>query len=1171
MGSNSYKSTCCYCGVGCGIVIKKISENKIVVEGDYDNPVNRGMLCSKGINLNFTVNDVSDRLTYPMMRLSRNHKHERVSWDDALERIASVFKTLIKKYGPDSIGFYGSGQCLTEEYYLLNKLVKGFIGTNNIDTNSRLCMSSAVSAYKMALGEDAVPVCYEDIEYADCFYIVGANPAWCHPILFRRIEKHKENNPEVKVIVVDPRYTDTCSIADIHLQIRPGTDIFLNNAIGRCLIEMNFIDKDFIDNHTEGFDDYKNLVMKYSVSEVSEICDIPVEQIFKTAEFIGKSKGFLSLWAMGLNQSSIGVKKNLSLINLSLITGKIGKKGSGPFSLTGQPNAMGGREVGGMCNLLPHHRELSNPEHRKFLQEFWDSKEISPVPGLSATEMFDALITGKLKAIWIICTNPAVTQPDSRKIAKALQMAKFVVVQEISKNAETINYADVILPAATWAEKEGTMTNSERRISYLSQVVSPPGEALPDSEIIIRFAHKMGFEKAFNYKSISEIFDEHCKLSKDTNVDISALNYDILKQVGTVQWPFKQYNDFHTKRLFTDHIFYTQSKKAKIYPVDFEVESKITNENSSLILTTGRIRDQWHTMTKTGKINKLKLHSPYPYLEINKSDAKERNINNGDLVEIFNNRGNVIVEAKLTDDIKKGVVFLPMHYGKILDSDLCKTNNLTDNKIDPISKEPALKFTYVEVKKYIKPKQKIILIGTGIASYNFVKHYTGLNKNDEIIVFSEECYSSYNKNLLPNYFSSKLNWQSISIKNSDNKNNFILKNDVVITKIIKDKKIVVDTFGNEYDYDILILATGSKPKNLEYFDFSKEGIFHLITTNDADKIHKYCKQNSQVVIVGGEFLGIELAFALFEKGSNVSIIHRNSRLIDKYLDFHASQILLDELLERGINVYLNNEIDLIFGKEQISGIKLKSGHYLDCDILVIATETVPNIELAKRAGLNCKKGIIVNEYLQTSDTSIFAIGEAAEFNNICYSNILAIKEQSEILAKHISGNMSFIYEGSLLTNTIKANNFNLAFMGLTQNLYDNKDYEEIMFIDRKRRYYKKCIIHNNKLIGAILIGDINKSNEFKNLIKNKIELSEEKRSKLLMTSDGTILSDLKVVCSCNSVSESSLIDKINSGVSSIDDLCNITGAGTNCGSCIPEIKKLYKTYSKNNVNQFVSL
>ncbi len=706
----SFKTTCCYCGVGCGVVVHKERNGQLQVEGDKDHPVNKGMLCSKGMGLHYTLMDQSDRLLYPEMRYNKTMRRQRVSWQQALERTAAVFKTLIEKYGPQSVAFYASGQCLTEEYYVVNKLVKGFIGSNNIDTNSRLCMSSAVAAYKMSLGEDSVPVCYDDVELADCIFVAGANPAWCHPIIWRRIEAARNKNPKVKIIVSDPRRTQSCAYADVHLQLNPGTDIVLHHAIGRILIENGDIDIHFIKHHTEGFEQYSEKVMQRTVTEAASICGIPEVSIREAASYIANAKGFVTMWTMGLNQSAVGVNKNLSLINLNLITGHIGKPGSGPFSLTGQPNAMGGREVGGLANLLPAHRNLADPTDRAYVQQFWGGTHISSQPGYTATEMFEALHDGRLKAIWIMGTNPLVSLPDVRKAEEALKKARFVVIQDVSSNPETLAYADVVLPAAAWAEKEGTMTNAERRIAHLSKVVDAPGEALPDAEIICRFAKQMGYT-GFDFTSMAEIFAEHCRLTEGTKIDISTLDYSILKEKRSVQWPYTGGEEgVGTKRLFTDKKFYTPSQKAIIHSFDDVNQSEPVTPSLPLVLTTGRIRDQWHTMTKTGKVNKLKQHIPNSFLEIHPSDAAERAIHDDDLVEIFNERGNVRVHAKLTPDIKPGVIFLPMHWGKILNSDLNRANNLTPNKVDPISKEPDFKFSTVEVRLYRKPEQKVIVI-----------------------------------------------------------------------------------------------------------------------------------------------------------------------------------------------------------------------------------------------------------------------------------------------------------------------------------------------------------------------------------------------------------------------------------------------------------------------------
>ena len=1152
-------TTCCYCGVGCGVIVHKDRNGKLTVEGDKDHPVNRGMLCSKGLNLHYTVMDKTDRLLYPEMRLNKSLQRQRVSWEAALDRTVAVFKTLIEKWGPESVGFYASGQCLTEEYYVLNKLVKGFIGCNNIDTNSRLCMSSAVVAYKMSLGEDSVPVCYDDIELADCLFVAGANPAWCHPIIWRRVEAAKAANPNLKIIVSDPRKTQTAASANVHLQLKPGTDIVLHHAIGRVLLENGDIDATFIKEHTEGFERYRDNVMQRTVAEAALICEVPEELIREAAGYIGSAKGFLTMWTMGLNQSVVGVNKNLSLINLNLITGQIGKPGSGPFSLTGQPNAMGGREVGGLANLLPAHRNLANEADRSYVQQFWNSKPIAPKPGYTATEMFEALHDGRLKAIWIMGTNPLVSLPDVRKAEAALAKAKFVVVQECSSKPETLKYADVVLPAAAWAEKEGTMTNAERRITYLNKIVEAPGEALPDAEILCRFAQRMGFE-GFNFSSFADIYAEHCALTKGTSIDISHLSYDVLKERRSVQWPLSESNE-ETKRLFTDKQFYTPSKKAILHTVDDGNLSEPTTEDLPLILTTGRIRDQWHTMTKTGKVNKLKQHLANAYLEIHPDDARKRGIEEGDLVDVTNGRGEVRVAAKLSTDIKKGVVFLPMHWGKILASDLARANNLTNNLIDPQSKEPDFKFSAVQVARYQKPKQKIIVIGAGAGAFGFVKSYRDLNGDDDIDVFSKEAFPFYNRVMLPDYISGAQEWkQLVKMRDEEEKGYGItLHRGVSIEHVDRKARVVTDSNGVEHTYDVLVLATGSRPFMLKDVPRLK-GIFTMRSRTDADAFkHHIDPAKGKVVIVGGGLLGIELAASLREVGVEVSIVQRISRLMDRQLDVLGSQLLHEELEEKGVDIFYNDELERYLGTNAITGVKLKSGLQIDCQAIVIAIGTIPNIELAKDCGLEHKRGVVVNEYLLTSDPSIYAVGEIAEFRGFLYGITAAAEQQAAIVARHLSGDIAHYYEGSLLMNILKMHGTDLCSLGLPEAPPNDPAYEEVVFIDKAKRYYKKCIIHNDRLVGAILIGDKTEFLEFRDLIQNKIELSE-KRLELLRSNKKAEPVIGKLVCSCGNVGEGNIVNRIKEGCTELKALCAASGAGQGCGSCRPEVQAILEKH-----------
>lgn len=1156
----SYKTTCSYCGVGCGIVIRKDRKNNLMLEGDPDHPVNKGMLCSKGMNLHYAMQDMSDRLLFPEMRWSRNHPLQRVSWSDAMKRAAAVFSAMIKTYGPDSVGFYVSGQCLTEEYYVANKLVKGFLGTNNIDTNSRLCMSSAVAGYAQMLGEDAVPVAYEDIELSDCFLIAGANPAWCHPILFRRIEAHKQKNPEVKLIVVDPRRTQTCAMADLHLQINPGTDIYLYNAIARVLIENGEVDYNFVHNHTEQFEQYRDSVFLHTVEEAAEKCDVSIHDIQLAASYIAAAKGFLTLWAMGLNQSTIGVKKNHALISLNLITGHIGKPGSGPFSLTGQPNAMGGREVGGLATMLAAHRSITNAQHREEVAKFWGVDSISGKPGYTATQMIEALERGELKALWIICTNPLVSWPDARRAEAALAKAKFVVVQDISRRSDTLQFADLILPAAGHFEKEGTMTNSERRITHLDKIVDPPGEALPDAEILCRFAKAMGF-KGFDYTSVEEIYAEHCQLTKGTNIDISGLSYERLRSEGSMQWPVPEATHGGTARLFTDHAFYTPSRKAKFYSIDAENLSAAPTQELPLILTTGRIRDQWHTMTKTGKVNRLRQHIDKPFLEIHPDDAAARSIGEDDVVVIRNEQGDVRVRARISTDIKRGVVFLPMHWGRMLTKDAARANNLTTMLVDPVSKEPDFKFSRVEVELYRKPAEKIIIAGAGAASYRFLCSYRSLNSDDELLVISKEKDPFYNRVLLPEYVNDTLSWEKLQKFRSGEFEaldvSMQLENEIVA--INRAEKYIIDKRGQKHGYDKLILATGSRAHIPNDAPIHLPGVFTMRTRYDADRLKNYLNPSGQVLIIGGGLLGLELAVSLRDIDVQVSILQLGSRLMERQIDNLAGQLLLDFIEEKNITVYINDQMqsvqqDTATGKLSAS---FRSGKTIRIDAIVYAVGTRPNIEFAQEAGVETARGIIVNDHLQTNDPDIFAMGEIAEHRGKTLGITSAAEKQADILARFIHGDMQSLYDGAVPMNILKLSGLDLCSIGIAEIPADDDDYEEILFIDKSKRYYKKCIIKDDRLVGAILIGDKSEFAEFKTLIEDRIELSE-RRMQLLRSGKRTEPVLGKLVCSCNQVGAGNLQKLLDDGCTELGDICRRSGAGLGCGSCKPEIQQMIR-------------
>jgi ferredoxin-nitrate reductase len=1220
-----HPSTCCYCGVGCGVVVSKHGDGTLGLRGDESHPSNRGLLCSKGMNLHYTAMDRSDRLLHPTMRLNRSMPMQRVSWDAALDRTAAVFKTFIEKYGPDSVGFYVSGQCLTEEYYVVNKLIKGFIGSNNIDTNSRLCMSSAVVGYKLTLGEDAVPICYDDLDVADCFFVAGSNAAWAHPIIWRRIEANKAKNPGTRIIVVDPRRTQTAAVADLHLQLAPGTDVTLSHAIARVLIENDWIDSEFIENHVDGFTEYRESVFRRTLTEAAAITGVPVSDIQLAARYLHESTGYLSLWTMGLNQSVVGVNKNLALISLHLITGRIGSPGNGPFSLTGQPNAMGGREVGGLANLLPAHRDLANPAHRAEVERFWDAQApINPKPGLTATELFEALNDGRLKALWIIGTNPLVSMPDVTLVEAAMKKARFVVVQDVSNRSDTLAYADVVLPAATWLEKEGTMTNSERRITYLPKVLDAPGEALPDVNILLRFAEKMGWHRWFDYPDNAAIYAEHAALTAGTNCDVSGVTYDVLKEKRSVQWPYPGQEEkakrekgkenteaettpllflggvpegrggpaergarpshFGTPRLFTDHQFFTENKKAQLHPVPDENASEPTDERYPLILITGRIRDQWHTMTRSGKVAKLRQHLSEPFLEIHPDDAAERGIAEAQLVEIESRRGTARVKAQLTTDVKRGVCFLPMHFGRVGSDTNGRANNLTNSLVDPRSKEPDFKFSAVQVRVYEKPVEKIIIVGAGSGGLGFVQSYRQLNRRDEIHVFSKEIYPFYNRVLLPDYLSGAQGWDQLVKLREDQFADLDIRvhTGVGIEHIDRQNQVVTDSNGQEHAYDRLILATGSRaflPPNFPKLP----GVLNMRSRLDADALLPFLTpavveprrgtdaggsathsttsrafSHSKgfapaAVIVGGGLLGIELAGSLRQMGVRVTIVQKISRFMDRQLDPLGSELLRQELVDRGCELFFNDEVAHFYGTERLEGVRLLSGRKIACDVLVAAIGTVPNTELARAAGLDCGRGVVVNDSMQTSDERIFALGEIAQWRNQLWGITAAAEQQAEVAARYLAGDGAKPYRGSLSMNILKMEGLNLVSLGLPEAPPDDPSYEEIVFIDKAKRYYKKCLVHRDRLVGAILIGDKSEFQEFRDLIANGLELSD-KRLELLRSGKRADPVQGKLVCSCHTIGQGNLEAAIASGCTDFAKLCQTTGAGTGCGSCRPEVR-----------------
>ena len=703
----SIRSTCPYCGVGCGVAVE-VSEADIKLTGDRLHPANMGRLCSKGLALADTL-DHEGRLLYPLI------DGRRVSWDEALDKVASGFRAVIDEHGPDAVAFYVSGQLLTEDYYLANKLMKGFIGSANIDTNSRLCMSTAVAAHKRAFGADAVPVCYEDIELADLVVLTGSNYAWAHPVLYQRLASAKKARPGMKVVVIDPRRTATCDIADLHLAIAPGADAFLFNGLLHHLRREDAIDLAYIEAHVEGYAAaFEAARSVASIPAVAQVCGLGEAQISEFFDLFARTRRTVTVFSQGINQSSSGVDKANAIINVHLATGRIGQPGMGPFSVTGQPNAMGGREVGGLANQLAAHLDFSDPAGIALVSRFWGAKNMAQSPGLKAVEMFQAIADGKIRAVWIMGTNPVVSLPDADKVRAALLGCPLVVVSDCVRHTDTTACADVLLPAAGWGEKDGTVTNSERCISRQRTLLPMAGESMPDWWIITAIAQRLGYAEAFPYSKPAGIFREHARLSGFENegrraFDISAwaglsdAGYDDLQPT---QWPVNQRFPDGKARLFDDGHFFTASGKAQMVAVAAQLPAVAVDAEFPLVLNTGRIRDQWHTMTRTGKVPRLNAHLFEPFVQVQPVDASQ--LQDNGLARLTSRHGSMLARVQISADQRPGSVFVPMHWNDVF-AKSARVDALVAPITDPISGQPESKHTPVRVEPYQPAWQGFVL------------------------------------------------------------------------------------------------------------------------------------------------------------------------------------------------------------------------------------------------------------------------------------------------------------------------------------------------------------------------------------------------------------------------------------------------------------------------------
>ncbi len=699
MNEDWARTTCPYCGVGCGVLARADETGRVEVKGDPDHPANFGRLCSKGSALGETTS-LDGRLLTPMI------EGVRADWESALSLVATTFSRTIEAHGPDSVAFYVSGQLLIEDYYVANKLMKGFIGSANIDTNSRLCMASSVAGHRRAFGADIVPGLYEDLEEADLVVLVGSNLAWCHPVLFQRLMAARERRG-AKLVVVDPRATATGEAADLHLDLAPGSDVALFNGLLAHLDDADAVNRGYVARHTRGFEPALAEARAFDLDRVAAITEVSREKLASFYDLFRRHERVVTVFSQGVNQSSAGTDKVNSILNVHLATGRIGKPGAGPFSVTGQPNAMGGREVGGLANMLAAHMEIDNPEHRRLVQAFWGSPTICEKPGLKAVDLFRAVADGRVKALWILGTNPADSMPEANLVREAIRACPFVVVSDVCASTDTTALARVLLPSAAWGEKDGAVTNSERRISRQRKFLSPPGEAMPDWRQIVEVARHMGFGAAFDFERPADIFREYARLTEAGNSGARALDLgDVAKasddeydKLAPFHWPRRRGQAPRPTRFFADGRFYHTDGRARFVVTPFRAPGSAVNADFPLILNTGRIRDQWHTMTRSGKAARLMAHYGEPFVEMHPADAAKVGLSPADIACVESAGGRAMLRVAVNERQRRGSIFAPMHWTDQFASN-ARIDALVAGATDPVSGQPESKFTPVKAYRY---------------------------------------------------------------------------------------------------------------------------------------------------------------------------------------------------------------------------------------------------------------------------------------------------------------------------------------------------------------------------------------------------------------------------------------------------------------------------------------
>lgn len=1156
------RTQCPYCGVGCGLLADVEDGRLAGVRGDPIHPVNRGRTCRKPLELMHAVH-APDRAVAPMWRDVRDGRLEPGTWDDVLGRVASRLRAIVDEHGPDAVAFYISGQILTEDYYAVNKLAKGFLQTNNVDSNSRLCMSSAVAGYTGAFGSDGPPPSYADLALTDCVLLLGTNTAACHPIVWSRIRDRQAEG--AFVICADPRETATARGADLHLPVRPGTDLPLLSAMLHVIDRDGLVDDDFVARRTTGWEQARAVARDWPPARAAEVCGVPAADIEEAARRFAAAGASMALWSMGANQSTVGTLKNRALINLCLATGQIGRPGAGPLSLTGQPNAMGGRETGGLAQLLPGYRKVEVAEDRAAMEAHWGLPPgaISPRPGLPAVDLFDALADGRVKAVWIVATNPIVSLPDSARARAALERAELVVVQDAYHPTESSSFAHAVLPAAAWPEKDGAMTNSERRVALVRRAIDPPGAARADWEIFAGAARHLGFGDAFAWGSAAEVFDEFAACTAGRVCDLSGVSHERLRQEGTVQWPAPATPDApRSDRLYPDHRFPTPDGRARFAPTPHAAPADAPDADHPLLLTTGRIADQWHTMTRTGKSPTLRAAAGDPFVEMHPDDAVAAGVSDGEDVRVVSRRGSVVLRARVTDGIAPGVCFAPFHWGALHAAGGAGTVNATTLRaVDPTSKQPELKAAAVRVERVVLPRpyatskhhgRRLVVVGTGMAGLAVVEEALRRDPSLRVTMLGEEPRPPYNRVLLSKLLARDAGSGELELRSPTwfAEQGVDLRGGLAATAIDTTARTVTDACGDRHPYDALVLATGSRPFVPPIPGAGLPHVFAFRTWRDADALAA-AEPGSEAVVLGGGLLGLEAAAGLRSRGVRVTVVELAPRLMGRQLDDDGAAMLRRALEAQGLGIELGVSVTQIEREE----VRLSDGRTLPASLVVVAVGVRPETTLAQAAGIEVDRGIVVDDELHTSADGVWSAGECAQHRGTVYGLWAPLAQQAKVAGARVAGDPG-AFHGAITATTLKVSGVGVYAGGVADTDL-GAGHDEVVHRDTRRGVYRKLVLDGDRLAGAVLLGDTGDATQLTNLLRTGDPVPEHLINPTGGHVDAPPPNDEDTVCSCNAVTRGQICAAIAArGLRTVTQVGAATRAATGCGGCAPEVERI---------------